>query len=197
MELLPSGSCCLFTVVPACVHGIAQLGRYLKFLGLGFISNQSCAQSLVSKDEKNYIVWWTIECLEEYPPGKLVLTELLTWAAPAVGHTWHGDLWGWIPPWHWSMEGRVAPGVLRLHLQQSTGELIRVLPRSLCPHTPTGRDAVPLGGSSRAAQVGCDWLQHVWSSHPLSCAHVYIFEYSRLILLLLPLLWSLPWLSTL
>lgn len=54
-ELLPSGNCCLFTVVPACVHDIAQLGRYLEFLG--FISNQSYAQSLVSKDEKNYIVW--------------------------------------------------------------------------------------------------------------------------------------------
>lgn len=55
MELLPSGNCRLFTVVPACVHGIAQLGRYLEFLG--FISDQSCVQSLVSKDEKHYIVW--------------------------------------------------------------------------------------------------------------------------------------------
>lgn len=55
MELLPSGNCRLFTVVPACVHGIAQLGRYLEFLGL--ISDQSCVQSLVSKDEKHYIVW--------------------------------------------------------------------------------------------------------------------------------------------
>jgi len=50
MELLPSGKCCLFTVV----HDIAQLGRYLEFLG--FISDQSCAQSLVSTDDKNYIV---------------------------------------------------------------------------------------------------------------------------------------------
>lgn len=55
MELLPSGNRRLFAVVPACVRDIAQLGRYLEFLG--FISDQSCAQSLVSKDEKHYIVW--------------------------------------------------------------------------------------------------------------------------------------------
>lgn len=54
-ELLPSGNCRLFTVVPACVHDIAQLGRYLEFLG--FISDQSCVQSLVSKDENRHIVW--------------------------------------------------------------------------------------------------------------------------------------------
>lgn len=55
MELLPSGNCRLFTVVPACVHDIAQPGRYLEFLG--FISDQSCVWSLVSKDEKKDIVW--------------------------------------------------------------------------------------------------------------------------------------------
>lgn len=54
-EPLPSGNCHLFSVVPACVHDITQLGRYLEFLG--FISDQSCAQSLASKDEKRYIVW--------------------------------------------------------------------------------------------------------------------------------------------
>lgn len=63
MEHLPSGNCSLFTVVPACVHDIAQLGRYLKFLG--FIFDQSCVQSSVSRDENRYIVWWTIAHWED------------------------------------------------------------------------------------------------------------------------------------
>lgn len=101
MELLPSGNCRLFTVVPACVHDIAQPGRYLEFLG--FISDQSCVWSLVSKDEKKDIVWWTIAHSEEFPPGKLALMEHVAWAAPPAWRVHHVESWGWISrytaPW--------------------------------------------------------------------------------------------------
>lgn len=188
MELLPSGSCCLFTVVSACVHDIAQLGRYLEFLG--FISNQSCAQSLVSKDEKNHIVWWTMERLEEYPPGKLMLTEHLAWAAPAAWHTWYAEPWGWIPPTLLHGRKSCSRCLQAAFALQSTGELSYVL----SPHVPLPAHpcregvAVPLRGSSRAVTAA----SLVFPSCILCpCLHFWIKQFN--FVLLLPLLRSLLW----
>lgn len=190
MELLPSGNCRLFTVVPACVHGIAQLGRYLEFLG--FISDQNCVQSLVSKDEKHYIVWWTIVCSEEYPPGKLMLTEHVAWAAPPAWHACHVELWGWISLLRCSMEGRAANGVPKLHLPCGAWEN-----SAMCSPGPFAQQVASCCApqwQARAGQVGCDYCLFVLPLlYPL-LIFTFVGQESSLILFsLYPPLQSLFW----
>lgn len=170
MELLPSGSCCLFTVVPACVHDIAQLGRYLEFLG--FISNQNCPQSLVSKDRKIILSGEQWNRWESIPGKALADRAPCPGCSPSLLHLAHGAV-GLDPPHYtapWKKELSWCPqAALAL---QSAGELMCVLPKSLCPRIPAGRELL----WPSVAPLGWLCLQNVWSSHPLSYAHAYIFE---------------------
>lgn len=154
-EPLPSGNCHLFSVVPACVRDITQLGRYLGFLG--FISDQSCAQSLVSKDEKHYIVWWTIARSGEYPPGKLVLTEHVAWDIYPAWCAHHVELWGWISLLHCCMEGRAAHGIPGLHLPRRAQEHSAVRSPHPSAHVPQQvASCCAPQCRTRAGQVGYD-----------------------------------------
>lgn len=193
MELLPSGSCCLFTVVPACVHDIAQLGRYLEFLG--FISNQNCPQSLVSKDRKIILSgeqWNTWESI----PGKALADR-----APCPGcsssllHLAHGAV-GLDPPHYtapWKKELLlVSPGCT---CPAERGRAHVCSPQVPLPTHPCREGvAVALSGSSRMA-MSTECL--VFSSFILCpCLHFWIKQFN--FVLLLPLLQSsLLWHSSL
>lgn len=179
MELLPSGNCSLFTVVPACVHDIAQLGRYLEFLG--FISDQSCAQSLVNKDEKHYIAWWTIVRSEEYCLRKLMLMEHVAWAVPPAWHTCRVELWGWISLLCCSMEGRAVYGVPRTHFPWGAQENM-----CLWPCASAGSKLLCFSMASEG-WPGWLWMQHVCPSPSSSFAYFYIFGAGKRFNSVLPL----------
>lgn len=126
--------------------------------------------------------------------GKLLLTEHLAWAAPPAWCTWDVELWGWILPLHCSMEERAAPGVPRLHLPRRARDNSCVLPRSLCPHIPAGREllcpSVALPGLLRMTVTTACLVFPSFILCP--CLHFLIKQFNFVLLLPLlqsPLLW--------
>lgn len=147
---------------------------------------------------KNYIVWWTTAHSEEHPPGKLTLTEHVTWAAPPGWRARRVDLWVWISPLCCSMEGRAAYGIPRLRLSCGARESSAMCSPGPFAHMPwQGGSCCAPRWQARAGQVGYDCSTFVLLLlYPLPILTFLGQESSWILCSLCPPLQSLFWHSS-
>lgn len=145
--------------------------------GISGISDQSCAQSLVSKGEKCCTVWEQ-GAIRVVSPGcwSGQSTKHVTWAVQALC-THHVEMCCWLCLLCCSMRGRAAHGIPKLCLPcQGMGRLGHVVPR--CLDITCYPYILYLDLCSQEAEwgrAGWLWLQHIGSSHPLSLVYFYFW----------------------
>lgn len=117
---------------------ILQLGRYLEFLG--FISNQSWAQSLVSKMSKITLFGEQQNTWKSIPRKAHADRAPCLGCSPSLAHLAcrAERLDSPTTPLRGAKSCSWCPQAT--FALQSKGELSCVLPRSLCPHIPVGRE---------------------------------------------------------